>query len=243
MYASGSTEPPTFHLIFSYYRIAGNFWWIQFSQFSRLSSNPCKLNLWNKSPCSNLCKCDQQGMACYIVGGAVLECPSAKIRSWNLWRWAFHENWIPRNFPAICYTLIISVFFNSFPYVHGYIHVLYHNVIDKKGWGWMLPNPYFSIFICKNLCISIQIRTNLYTWTSYHNEGASIGILYTIFTLLTINHTSPQVLSHEIISYKHSFVPSPQSLRGEGSGDIGMVSWLYRCVTWPQCYAISVACC
>ena len=39
-----------------------------------------------------------------------------------------------------------------------------------------------------------------------------------------------------------SLVPSPQSLRREGSGDIGTIYWLYKVsnsVTQPQCYAIS----
>ena len=35
------------------------------------------------------------------------------------------------------YTLINSVLFKPFPYVHGY--TLYH--MHEKGWGWMLPNP------------------------------------------------------------------------------------------------------
>ena len=36
-----------------------------------------------------------------------------------------------------------------------------------------------------------------------------------------------------------SLVPRSKSPRGERSGDIGMVSWLYRRVTKPQCYAIN----
>ena len=36
-----------------------------------------------------------------IVGGAVLEGPSAKIRLRNLCGLPFRENWIPRKFPAI----------------------------------------------------------------------------------------------------------------------------------------------
>ena len=35
------------------------------------------------------------------------------------------------------YTLINSVFFKPFPYVHGY--TLYH--MHEKGWGWMLQSP------------------------------------------------------------------------------------------------------
>ena len=41
-----------------------------------------------------------------IVGGAVLEWPSAKIRPRNLRRLPFCENWTPRKFPAIRYVLL-----------------------------------------------------------------------------------------------------------------------------------------
>ena len=36
-----------------------------------------------------------------IVGGAILERPSANIRSQNFCRLPFRENWIPRKFPVI----------------------------------------------------------------------------------------------------------------------------------------------
>ena len=38
---------------------------------------------------------------------------------------------------------------------------------------------------------------------------------------------------------RFSLVPSPKSPRGEGSGDIGTVSWLYRRVISCQYYAIN----
>ena len=65
----------------------------------------------------------------------------------------------PPNF-FLYYTLKISVFFEC---VHGYTLYLMH----KRGQGWMLPNPYFSIFVHKSLCISVKIQINLYTWRHY----------------------------------------------------------------------------
>ena len=49
------------------------------------------------------CACSKRRSITDNVGGATLERLSAKIRSRNLWRWAFRENWIPRKFPAIRY--------------------------------------------------------------------------------------------------------------------------------------------
>ena len=42
--------------------------------------------------------CSKRQSHSSIVGGAVLELPSANIRLWNLWRWPFHKNCILESF-------------------------------------------------------------------------------------------------------------------------------------------------
>ena len=39
--------------------------------------------------------CSKRRSLMNTMGGTTLECPFAKIRSQNFWRWTFHENWIP----------------------------------------------------------------------------------------------------------------------------------------------------
>ena len=64
---------------------------------------------WLFSPGSNHRECcSKRRSHSYIVDGAVLELPSVKIRSRNVWRWSFCENWIPQNFPAIWYMYFAS---------------------------------------------------------------------------------------------------------------------------------------
>ena len=58
-----------------------------------------------------------------------------------------------------------------------------------------------------------------------------------IVLLYTLKATLPLVHVCGVINT--SLVPSPKSPRGEGSGDIGTVSWLYRRVISCQYYAIN----
>ena len=72
------------------YRIAGNFRGIQFSQFSRLTGKPRKLNPRNKILNAHSRYSDR---------------PSSKIRSRNLCIQPLLENWIPRKFSTIWYNI------------------------------------------------------------------------------------------------------------------------------------------
>ena len=76
------------HLLYTYYRIAGNFRGIQFSRFSRLTGKPRKLNPRNKS---------------LNAHSRYSERPSTKITSRNLCILSVRENWFTRKFPAIRY--------------------------------------------------------------------------------------------------------------------------------------------
>ena len=68
---------------------------------------------WRKERWS--CTCSKRQSQPGIVGGAVMERPSTKIRPRNLWRLPFRENWTPRKFTTIWYLTRTLVLCHSCP--------------------------------------------------------------------------------------------------------------------------------
>ena len=98
------------------------------------------------------CVCSKRWSRTDIVGGATLERPSAKIRSRNLWRWAFRENWILWKFPAIRYEDIWERGFSSFSH-----HPQSEAYILKHSATYELP-----IMSLKSSSYSSDMKNNKY---------------------------------------------------------------------------------
>ena len=86
-----------------------------------------------------------------IVGGAVLERPSAKIRPRNAWSLPFCENWTPRKFLAIRYS---GLNLQSLMWVLmvddkvvSHIHYIMVTVVFTK---WTMPSCYVHALMLKH---------------------------------------------------------------------------------------------